>query len=298
MPVHFAVSLPNFDPYDDPRLVASFAREAEEAGWDGLFVWDHLLVDRSWEIRIADPFVLLTVAALATERIRLGTMVTPVPRRRPQVLARQVATLDRLSHGRMILGVGIGEPPDEFSAFGEDPAPRVRGERLDESLDVLVGLWSGERFSYRGRHLLVDDVRYLPTPVQRPRVPIWVAGQWPGEAPFRRAARWDGVYPIPRLGEGSWDAVLSPDDVRAIVELVRRHRTDPNPFEVMVGQWTPGDDPKAAAAIVEPYVHAGATWWSEDISGYRASLDALRDRVRMGPPRLDAPRSGKGLTFE
>lgn len=282
--MRFAITLPNFDPYDDPRLVASFAREAEEHGWDALYVWDHLLVDPSWEVRVADPWILLTAAALATERIRLGTMVTALPRRRPQVVARQATTLDRLSHGRVTLGVGLGEPPDEYTAFGEDADLRVRAEKLDESLAVLTGLWSGERRSFHGRYLVVEDVRFLPTPVQRPRIPIWVGAQWPGDAAIRRAARWDGIYPIPRIRPDAWDAVLAPDDVRAIVELVRRHRTEPGPFDLMVGRWTPGEDPHGAAEIVAPYADAGATWWSEDLSAYRGSVEGMRERIRLGPP--------------
>ena len=147
-----------------------------------------------WEI--ADPWILLTAAALATSRIRLGTAITPVARRRPAKLAREVATLDRLTGGRMVLGAGLGEPvADEYASFGDTTDIRVLAERLDEGLHALDLLWSGEPVTYRGNQITIDDVVFLPTPVQRPRVPIWVGGFWPNKAPMRRAARWDGATP-------------------------------------------------------------------------------------------------------
>src|SRR6204780_2907482 len=169
-----AVDVPNFGDFADPRVVADLARRAEEAGWDGLFVWDHVTHRKALRRTIADPWVLLTAAALATERIRLGTMITPVARRRVSKLAREVTTLDRLTGGRMILGVGLGAPvPDEFGTFGETTDLRQLAARPDEGLAALNLLWSGETVSFHGEHIVVDDVAFLPTPLQRPRVPIW-----------------------------------------------------------------------------------------------------------------------------
>src|SRR5579862_8810464 len=170
--MRYALDVPNFGDFADPRVVADLARRAEDAGWDGLFVWDHVTHSKSRRRQIADPWVLLTAAALATQTIRLGTMVTPVARRRVSKLAREVTTLDRLSGGRMILGVGLGAPiADEFGSFGEPTDPRELADILDESLTALDLLWSGEPVTFHGTHVHVDDVTFLPVPVQRPRVP-------------------------------------------------------------------------------------------------------------------------------
>ena len=195
--MRFAVDVPNFGDFADPLVVADLARRAEDAGWDGLFVWDHVTHRKDLRRTIADPWVLLTAAALATQRIRLGTLVTPVARRRVSKLAREVTTLDRLTGGRMILGAGLGAPvEDEFGTFGETTDPRELAARLDEGLTALNLLWSGEPVTFHGAHVVVDDVAFLPTPVQRPRVPVWVGGVWPARPPMRRAARWDGAAPI------------------------------------------------------------------------------------------------------
>ena len=208
--MRFAVDVPNFGDFADPRVVADLARRAEEAGWDGLFVWDHVTHRKELRRTIADPWVLLTAAALATERIRLGTMVTPVARRRVPKLAREVTTLDRLTGGRMILGVGLGAPiPDEFGSFGEPTDPKVLAARLDEGLTALNLLWSGEPVTFRGQHVIIEDVVFRPTPVQRPRVPVWVGGEWPARPPMRRAARWDGAVPLLLPDHGS--RPLQPD---------------------------------------------------------------------------------------
>lgn len=177
---------------------------------------------------MADPWVLLTAVALATERIRIGTMVTPVARRRRWKLARETVTVDRLSGGRLILGVGLGFPPDlDFAAFGEESDDRHRAEKLDEGLDVLTGLWSGEPFSYSGEHYQVLDAQFLPTPVQTPRIPIWVAQMYPYRGPLRRAARWDGLVPMHET-----DMFPTPQQVDEVVSFVRSVRTDDAPFDV------------------------------------------------------------------
>lgn len=170
--MRYSVNVPNFGDFQDPRVVAKLARKAEEAGWDGLWVWDHVLHERSLTRELADPWVLLTAAALATQRIRLGAMVTPVARRRPIKLSKELTTLDRLTGGRMVCGVGLGAPiEDEFGRFGEPTDPKLLAAALDEGLDALALLWSGEAVSYRGKHVVLDDVLSLPTPVQRPRIP-------------------------------------------------------------------------------------------------------------------------------
>jgi alkanesulfonate monooxygenase SsuD/methylene tetrahydromethanopterin reductase-like flavin-dependent oxidoreductase (luciferase family) len=266
--------------------VAELAHEAEEAGWDGFFLWDHLLFENKWRLPIADPWVALAAMAMRTSRIRLGPLVTPVPRRRPWKLARETVTLDHLSNGRLILGVGLGWPPvDDFARFGEESDDKVRAARLDEGLDILTGLWSGEPFSYQGQHYHIqEETVFLPRPVQAPRIPIWVAGFWPKKAPFRRAARWDGVFPLSL--NVNWDQSIPPAEVQATLAYIQSQRASDTPFDVTVGGETPGDDPARAAAIVAPYGAVGVTWWIENVVPQRGPLEAMRQRIRQGPPRL------------
>jgi alkanesulfonate monooxygenase SsuD/methylene tetrahydromethanopterin reductase-like flavin-dependent oxidoreductase (luciferase family) len=279
--MRYAVNLPNFGPYADPRTVAALAGDAEACGWDGLFVWDHVTFIKDWNLEIGDPWIILAAVALATERLRLGTMVTPVPRRRPSKLARETVTLDRLSGGRMVLGVGLGAPPeDEYGTFGEATDAGTLAARLDEGLEVLTGLWSGRRFSFHGRHYQVTDVCFRPTPVQQPRIPVWVAGMWPGRGPFHRAARWDGVVPIKATQEPE---SLTPAEVAEVVAAVGAHRPGQEPFDVMVGGMT-GHDAVADRAMVDALAEAGATWWSEWLSPMRGDLATIGARVRQGPP--------------
>ena len=238
-----ALNIPNYAPFDDPRLVADVARDAEAAGWDGVFSWDHVTFVKSMRLALSDPWVLLTAAALATERIRLGPLVTPLARRRMSVLARQSTTLDRLSGGRLVQGVGLGAPlDDEFGTWGESADAREVAGRLDESLEVLTRLWTGEPVSYTGRYLTVDDVTFAPTPVQRPRIPIWVAARLPNPAPMRRAARWDGVVPL--LADSHDNP--TPAHVTEVVAMVSEHRAAAaGPFDVVVSGAT--DTPEQAA---------------------------------------------------
>jgi len=259
--MRFAVNVPNFGDFADPRLVADLARLAEEAGWDGLFVWDHVVHRKGLRRQIADPWVLLTAAALATSRIRLGTMITPVARRRVSKLAREVTTLDRLTGGRMILGVGLGAPlEDEYGSFGEPTDPVRVAAKLDEGLSALNELWSGEPVTFRGEHVVVDDVAFQPVPVQRPRVPIWVGGNWPAKPPMRRAARWDGAVPIMR-GDFVQPDVGFVRDVNAyLAEQRERAGRAAEPFDLAVCGTTAARD---AADTTGPLAEAGATWWQE-----------------------------------
>jgi alkanesulfonate monooxygenase SsuD/methylene tetrahydromethanopterin reductase-like flavin-dependent oxidoreductase (luciferase family) len=283
--MRYAVNMPNFAEYADARTVAALAADAEAAGWDGVFVWDHMVYAKDERLPVADPWILLAAAALATERLRLGPMVTPLARRRPWKVARETVTLDRLSGGRLILGVGLGSPAaDEYGTFGEPTGAAVRAAMLDEALEVLTLLWSGETVSFHGEHYRLDAVAFRPTPVQRPRIPILVAGVWPRRAPLRRAARFDGIVPL-KVGDDGELVPLRADDLGALLAIVRAHRAGGGPFEVMLGGETPGDDPAAALAVVEPLAAAGMTWWSETLEPRRGGLPAMRERVRRGPPR-------------
>lgn len=281
----YSVCMPNFGPFSDPRYVADLARLAESAGWDGFFVWDHVTFRAAERPHVADPWILLTAVALATERIRLGTLVTPVARRRPSKLARETVTLDRLSGGRLVLGVGLGSPvEDEYGAFGDTTDLRVLADRLDEGLEVLDRLWSGEPVRYEGTQFTVRDVTFTPTPVQHPRIPVWVAGVWPHRRPMRRAARWDGVVPLASDPANPFRQP-TPAELRDVVELVGAERAQAGrdgPFDVVVAGGTPGDDARAARAIVAPLADAGATWWNEGLESM--SPEQVRARIRQGPP--------------
>jgi probable F420-dependent oxidoreductase len=286
----YGISIIIFGSVGDPRVLASLARDAEEAGWDGFFTWDHIAFP--WPVPIADVTVSLAAAAAATQRIRLGAMVTPVPRRRPWKLAREMAALDHLSGGRVIMGVGIGGVPQEFDDLGEETDPRVRGVMLDEALAVITGLWSGEPFSFEGEHYRVRGAQFLPGPVQQPRIPVWVGGGWPNRRPFVRAARWDGVFPV--VPDGGPDDLLSPEEIGAVREFVAARRDPGTPFDIVATGHTPGHDLARGAEIVAPYIEAGATWWAESIHGLRFEqtsdsstweLDAMRERIQQGPPR-------------
>ena len=286
--MRFSINVPNFGDYADPNAVAAVAVAAEEAGWDGLFVWDHV-VHRRHPRPFGDPWMLLTAAALATSRIKLGTLVTPVPRRRPQQLARQVATLDGLSGGRAIFGAGLGGPiEDEYGSFGETTDPVVLAERLDEGLDLLERYWSGQPVNHHGRHFEVRDVTLLPGTVQRPRPPVWVAGYWPRRRPMRRAAHWDGAVPL--FAEARHGHVPPADQVRDLVAYVRQCRGDrqDKPFEIVVGGASPGGATKAGD-IIGPLVDAGATWWDERQVQGTDEIDQLAPvlrRIEHGPPAI------------
>src|SRR5215207_8601580 len=286
--MRFSINIPNFGDFADARTVAAVASAAEQAGWDGLFLWDHVL-HRRHRRPFGDPWMLLTAAALATSRIRLGTLVTPVARRRPQQLARQVATLDAVSGGRVIFGAGLGGPiEDEFGSFGEPTDPAVLAERLDEGLDLLQRYWSGEPVNHDGRHYRVRDVSLLPASVQRPRPPVWIGGFWPHRRPMRRAARWDGVVPLfTAAGHGHVPPV---DQVRDLIAYIRKHREGraESPFEVVLGGASPAD-PAEARDTIATLADAGATWWDERQLQSSDDLHRLRPvlrRIDKGPPFL------------
>lgn len=266
--MRFGVCLASLGTYADPRNAVRVARAAEGAGWDALFYWDHLAF--VWGPPAGDPWVTLAAVAASTERIRIGTAVTPLPRRRPHVLAAQLATLDVLSDGRVTFGAGLGGVPEEFGAFGEPTGERVRAEMLDEGLDVVRALLAGERVEHRGAHYTVDGVTLRPSPVQRP-LPIWIGGRSPRAQ--RRAARFDGWLADTSDEHGM---VMSPDDVRSGVARIARG----GGFDVGVMGYTHGPGDELAGA----YREAGATWWLENVHDLRGPLDRMLARVAAGPP--------------
>lgn len=298
--MRYGISVPNFGDYFHPRILADLAHDAEAAGWDGFFLWDHVLFG---DFPHADPWVALAAIAMSTERIRIGTMVTPLPRRRPVKLAREAVSLDYLSNGRLILGVGSGAGPWEWEQLGEEAEPKTRGAMLDEGLDILAEIWSGEPLSHQGGHYRVHvelpgaagPAAFLPRPVQTPRIPIWVAGFWPHKPPFRRAVRWDGVVPL-KAGAAPFEIEpLTPGDLAGIVAYVNRHRASRDqPFDITVSGATPDHDPAKGAGIVAPFAEAGATWWIEDVSPFRFGwnwsgawpLAEMNARIRNKPPQI------------
>lgn len=272
--MRYGINVATLGDYANPKPVVELAQAAEAAGWDGIFVWDHLAF--AWGVPSGDPWIILAAVAQATTRLKLGSAVTPVPRRRPHGLANTVATLDQLSSGRVIFGAGLGGVPQEFTAFGEEGDDRIRAERLDEGLGVLDHLWSGKAVTHQGNHFKVEDVTLSPLPVQRPRVPIWIGGE--SRAAHRRAARWDGW-----IGAGDnekCEMIVSPEETAEKVAYIQQHRTDSSPFDIALTGITTADQ----GAMVQEYGTAGVTWWLESLHGFRGSFDDLMARVRFGPP--------------
>jgi probable F420-dependent oxidoreductase len=274
------------------------ARGAEQAGWDGYFIWDHVALWWDRALPVCDPWVTLAAIAAETERIHIGAMVTPVARRRPWKLARETVTLDHLSGGRLVFGIGTGDNPHEFENLDEETDMKVRGDMLDEGMEVLAGLWSGEPFSHDGTHYHVQQAHFLPPPVQRPRIPVWVAGFWPGKRPFRRAARWDGAFPLPRnLNAPPYQ--LTVQQVKEMMAYINTYRDTDAPFDVLLSNVQfPGDDPEAFKASMAAYAEAGVTWWLEQVNPWRFGwqetgpwpVEAMQEYVLAGPVKLDEPR--------
>ena len=279
--MRFGLDVPTTGEYADARLLARLAAEAEDAGWDGFFVWDVLRGGHAAPQPVIDPWIALTALALVTHRMRIGTLVTPLARHRPWLVARRLANLDQLSSGRMICTAGLGHLPDDFATYGEDADPAVRAERLDEGLAILAGLWSGEPFSFSGRHYTLCGAHLLPRPMQTPRIPIWVAAGWPPRGPLRRAARWDGLCLKSRRADTH--RPLTADDLRAGLAYTLAHRMASGAFDVVVSGETE-HDPQAAGDAVRPFAEVGATWWLEEGLGW--SFDELRARILAGPPRM------------
>jgi len=281
----YAIYLPNFGTYGDARVLSTLARDAENAGWDGFFLWDHIAGHNQ---PMVDVWVALAAIAVNTDRIRIGTTVTPLPRRRPWKVARETVSIDHLSGGRLTLGVGTGLGEAEWDDLGEQTDPKKRGAMLDEALEILVGLWRGEPFSYHGEHYTVSNAHFLPVPVQQPRIPIWVGGFWPKVAPFRRAAKWDGVFPLFQV-ESEQEELAH---YEAMVATVSASRLVEMPIDFIAMGVTPGDHPSQAADIVGKRARLGATWWLELIAPFRFGrgleggwpVEDLQERVLQGPP--------------
>ena len=268
-------------PFCHPRQVADAAATAERAGWDGIFVWEGIW---GW-----DAWVSLAAAAMASDRMRLGTMLTPLSRRKPWELAGQALSLDHLSGGRVTLSVGLGAVDTGFAAFGEETDRRRRAELLDEGLEIVTGLWAGQPFRHHGTHYRVEPTDFMTPPalVQRPRIPIWVVGGWPRPKSMARVLRYDGILPNV-FGPDGTAKEAGVDDVRALTRWVAERRPPgAGQFDVVVEGETPAGDPQAAADTVRPWAEAGATWWIEGLWGAQGKpdeVDRVTERLRAGPP--------------
>lgn len=263
--MRFAVSCPNVG---DPARLVSLAVTAEAAGWDGFLLWDHLHLVRGAALELHDPWVLLGAVAHATSTIRLGALVTPLARRRPWKLAKEITTLDHLSAGRVVVGVGLGWPADDdFAAFGDPADDRQRAAVYDEALEVLDALLRDGHVRHDGDAFHVD-ADFHPAPVQRPRPPIWVAAM-SGRKPLARAAHYDGLAPVSPIG-----GPMSPTDVAAVIAALPPHA---EPYDVVV----PWDD----SFPVDAYAAVGTTWLTESRWPAGDWLDDLSARVARGPTR-------------
>jgi alkanesulfonate monooxygenase SsuD/methylene tetrahydromethanopterin reductase-like flavin-dependent oxidoreductase (luciferase family) len=285
--LRYGLSVPNGGECGDPRFLVELAERAEAAGWDSFFLEDYVSYQGDPRAPTCDVWAALGAIAVRTKRMVLGTSVTPLPRRRPWNVAREAAAIDQLSEGRFVLGVGIGDVGDHvltdasLSSFGEVLDRRTRAEMLDEGLEIIDGLWKGEPFQFRGKHYQIDEVTFLPRPVQRPRIPIWVGGGYPGPGPTRRALRWDGslLYKLDKTDDGgTTEGVMTPDDVRSL-----RAMAGDRPFDIAVGGAPRDEDGDAARAHIRAIGEAGATWWKEWIPP--GSRDTMRRSVDRGPLR-------------
>ena len=269
----------------DIHTITDLTETAENAGWDGVFIADAVAMeaDNFPAFPWFDPWIVLAAMAIRTKRVRIGTIITPVPRRRPWKLARETVTLDHLSAGRLTVGVGLGaaEFDGGFYKVGEAVDLKIRAQRLDEGLEVMTGLWSAKPYSFKGEHYNVQQMTMLPGPVQSPRIPIWVPGVWLKPKSMDRALRWDGILPQKYKSMER----LTPEEVQQLKQYVDKHRAESTPFDIVVGGQTPGGNRKQAMKKVAPFEKAGATWWLE--SSMMSSWDKLQKRIKQGPPRPD-----------
>ena len=285
--MRYELGIPTTCPNGDFRVLVELAVLAEEAGWDTIFLEDYITHWHAKDAPTCDPWVLLSAIAQHTTRVRLGMSVTPLSRRRPWKVAREAVTLDRLSNGRFVLGVGLGDVREPgFTQVGEVIDARQRAHMLDEALDILVGLWSGEPFSYPGEHYQVQELTFLPKPVQQPRIPIWIGASLPHKGPVRRAARWDGILAYKYTPDGSWQD-LTAEEVRALRGEIESQRTSPAPFEISLGGRRRAPDWEQERRLMKELAEAGGTAWMEYLEpDMLTDIQACIEHVKRGPLRI------------
>ena len=286
--VKYGLDMASAGPAGDAHTMGELAHIAEESGWDGIFLEDYIVWQSHPEVPTYDPWITLAAIAMRTQRIRLGTMVTPLARRRPWKLAQELVTLDHLSNGRMILGVGLGDTGESigmdssFAHFGEMLDPKKRARMLDEGLAIITRIWNGKPFSFDGEFYKIHNVQILPKPVQQPRIPIWVGGGYPNRGPVERALRWDGSCMYKQ--QGHW---MQPEDVRALRERVIALRGTADGYDITMGgaqRW--GDEDKQRAYL-ESLAAEGITWWHEYIPPDAGDFDVQRKMIERGPLKIN-----------
>ena len=283
--MQYGLSLPTGAECGDPRFLLTLAERAEVVGWDGLFLEDYVCYGGDASAPTCNTWAALAAIAARTDRIRLGTEVTPLTRRRPWNVAREAAAVDQLSESRMILGVGLGDTGEavgvdaSFIRFGEEQDARTRGEMLDEALEIVAGLWSGEPFSFAGKHYTVANATFLPRPLQQPRIPIWIGGGYPNPRPTRRALQWDGSCLYKETHGGPWEN-MTPDDVRTL-----RDAAGGRQFTIAVGGSGRGEDWEAEREHIRAVAEASADWWIEWVPPNER--DVMVEAVERGPLRID-----------
>ena len=277
MKLKFGLALSN----NDARLVAELAQLAEQTGWDGCFLGDYIWCE--------DPMIALAAAAMTTHHIRLGTMVTPAPIRRPWKVASESVAVDRLSDGRLILGMGTGAVWMGWQAFPDEVTNvKTRAEMLDETIDILTLLYQRKQFDFNGKHYhlkltQLEEMHYPPKPIQQPRIPLWVPAIWPRRRSMERAMKCDGLLPEKWTSDGPVD--LTPDDVREIKAYVDANRTLTTPYDIVVSGKITGLDPSQRQEQLDQWLEAGVTWWIESFWGEPEEI--VPERIRQGPPRAN-----------
>jgi len=272
----------------DAHTMSELAHIAEESGWDGVFLEDYIVWQNHPDVPTYDPWIALAAIAMRTQQIRLGTMVTPIARRRPWKLAQELVTLDHLSNGRMILGIGLGDSGgtsgtvSSFTNFSEISEPRQRARMLDEGIEIITHIWSGQRFSFNGEFYNLQNVQILPRPIQQPRIPIWVGGGYPNRGPVARALRWDGSCMYKQ--EGHW---MQPEDVRSLRERVIAERGTADGYQITIGGTQRWEDENKQRAYLESVAVEGVTWWHEYIPPNVGDFDVQRKMIERGPLRID-----------
>lgn len=282
--INYGIYISNFGPNWNVNTITELGKIAEEDGWDGFFIWDHIYANDMPDANVLDPFIVLAAIASQTKKIRIGTTITPLARRHPWKLARETVSLDHLSNGRFILGVGLGgDSVHEFTNFGLEGDDKIRAEMLDESLEILQGLWSGEKFAYNGKHYQIKETRFLPATVQKPAIPIWVGGNWPNKKPFRRAAKYQGVFP---LLANSWDGLAATDYID-ILAYIKKHQQKQNKsydvvFMTNFNYW---DKENKFDEMISDYSSNGVNWFVHSIHPWHEGLDNLKQIVKDLPKK-------------
>ena len=272
--VKFGIYIANHGITSNPQDYVKLAKSAEENGWEGFFLWDHVFLPWSPDVHVLDSWSMLAAIATQTNTLTLGTTVTPLARRRPMVIARQAITIDRLSNGKFILGVGLGGT-EELKVLGEEENPKVRGEMLDESLEILKGLWSGKPFTYDGKHYKIKEpVTFQPAS----DIKIWVGGFWPNKKPFRRAAKYDGIFPL-KVGH---DPSIYIEDYQEIKSYIGKYRKSMESFDLVKSIYTIKD--KEHDVYIHDFIDFGVAWLLEAFWSERCSLKEIQKRIEQGPP--------------